>query len=151
MSLVPSPRAVLHILLCARLQRVCVLLSMKHAHHYVVGNVQSGSWSVRYRTYHLSDFAIHRQRTYFFAGVPGFEPGSGGSKGRCLTTWLHPNRWDISHSNKKRPTHIELAYKYIEKSKVSQSEIHFSCIDFRYTFLYFNHSLFWRKDADNAK
>jgi hypothetical protein len=87
----------------------------------------------------------------FFAGVPGFEPGSGGSKGRCLTTWLHPNRWDISHSNKKRPTHIELAYKYIEKSKVSQSEIHFSCIDFRFTFLYFNDSLFWRKDADNAK
>ncbi len=25
------------------------------------------------------------------AGVPGFEPGNDGSKGRCLTTWLHPS------------------------------------------------------------
>ncbi len=24
------------------------------------------------------------------AGVPGFEPGNGGIKIRCLTTWLHP-------------------------------------------------------------
>ena len=26
------------------------------------------------------------------AGVPGFEPGNGGTKNRCLTTWLHPKR-----------------------------------------------------------
>ena len=26
------------------------------------------------------------------AGVPGFEPGNGGTKIRCLTAWLHPNR-----------------------------------------------------------
>ena len=25
------------------------------------------------------------------AGMPGFEPGNGGIKIRCLTTWLHPN------------------------------------------------------------
>ena len=25
------------------------------------------------------------------AGVDGFEPSNGASKGRCLTTWLHPN------------------------------------------------------------
>jgi hypothetical protein len=25
------------------------------------------------------------------AGAAGFEPASGGSKGRCLTTWLRPN------------------------------------------------------------
>jgi hypothetical protein len=25
------------------------------------------------------------------AGVPGFEPGNGGIKTRCLTTWRHPN------------------------------------------------------------
>ncbi len=25
------------------------------------------------------------------AGVPGFEPGRGGIKIRCLTAWLHPN------------------------------------------------------------
>lgn len=24
------------------------------------------------------------------AGMPGFEPGNGGIKIRCLTTWLHP-------------------------------------------------------------
>jgi hypothetical protein len=25
------------------------------------------------------------------AGVQGFEPWNGGTKTRCLTTWLHPN------------------------------------------------------------
>jgi hypothetical protein len=25
------------------------------------------------------------------AGAPGFEPGNGGIKIRCLTTWLRPN------------------------------------------------------------
>ena len=25
------------------------------------------------------------------AGVPGFEPGNGGIKTRCLTAWLYPN------------------------------------------------------------
>src|SRR5687768_2699512 len=25
------------------------------------------------------------------AGAPGFEPGDGGTKNRCLTTWLRPN------------------------------------------------------------
>ena len=27
----------------------------------------------------------------FGAGAPGFEPGSDGSKGRCLTAWPRPN------------------------------------------------------------
>jgi hypothetical protein len=27
----------------------------------------------------------------FLAGAPGFEPGNGGIKIRCLTTWLRPN------------------------------------------------------------
>ena len=27
----------------------------------------------------------------FMAGVVGFEPTHGGTKNRCLTTWLHPN------------------------------------------------------------
>ena len=26
------------------------------------------------------------------AGAPGFEPGNGGTKNRCLTTWRRPNR-----------------------------------------------------------
>src|SRR3990167_8928194 len=47
---------------------------------------------------------IHRNRTQLFglgkrvykhahvvAGEEGFEPPNGGSKGRCLTTWLLPN------------------------------------------------------------
>ena len=25
------------------------------------------------------------------AGAPGFEPGDGGTKNRCLTAWLRPN------------------------------------------------------------
>ena len=30
------------------------------------------------------------------AGVPGFEPGRGGIKTRCLTAWLYPNRvWKL--------------------------------------------------------
>jgi hypothetical protein len=28
------------------------------------------------------------------AGAPGFEPGDGGTKNRCLTTWLRPIRAD---------------------------------------------------------
>ncbi len=30
--------------------------------------------------------------TKYVAGVAGFEPTSGDSKDRCLTTWLHPIR-----------------------------------------------------------
>ena len=29
--------------------------------------------------------------TVMLAGAPGFEPGDGGTKNRCLTTWLRPN------------------------------------------------------------
>ncbi len=34
----------------------------------------------------------------FRAGVPGFEPGNDGSKGRCLTTWLHPSFFETHDS-----------------------------------------------------
>ena len=27
------------------------------------------------------------------AGVAGFEPAHGDTKNRCLTAWLHPNKW----------------------------------------------------------
>ena len=32
-----------------------------------------------------------RREGDWLAGMPGFEPGNGGIKIRCLTTWLHPN------------------------------------------------------------
>ena len=31
------------------------------------------------------------KRPDWLAGAPGFEPGNGGIKIRCLTTWLRPN------------------------------------------------------------
>src|SRR5690606_27709189 len=31
------------------------------------------------------------RREWRLAGVPGFEPGNGGIKTRCLTAWLYPN------------------------------------------------------------
>src|SRR6185437_7140230 len=30
------------------------------------------------------------RRPHWLAGAPGFEPGNGGIKIRCLTTWLRP-------------------------------------------------------------
>ena len=33
-----------------------------------------------------------RFRRWVLAGAPGFEPGNGGIKIRCLTTWLRPTR-----------------------------------------------------------
>lgn len=33
---------------------------------------------------------VHELRIWL-AGVPGFEPGSGEIKTRCLTAWLYPN------------------------------------------------------------
>lgn len=55
----------------------------------------------------------------FNAGVPGFEPGSGGSKGRCLTAWLHPN--SVGITTQKNQLHKELVYKCIEKTPLSQT------------------------------
>ena len=38
------------------------------------------------------------------AGMPGFEPGNGGIKIRCLTTWLHPNTARANHTDlQQRP------------------------------------------------
>ena len=31
---------------------------------------------------------------WILAGAPGFEPGNGGTKNRCLTTWRRPNLRD---------------------------------------------------------
>src|SRR5690606_34568309 len=31
------------------------------------------------------------------AGAPGFEPGNGGTKNRCLTAWLRPNKSNRSN------------------------------------------------------
>ena len=36
------------------------------------------------------------------AGAPGFEPGNGGIKIRCLTTWLRPNRYRRAASKRFR-------------------------------------------------
>ena len=32
------------------------------------------------------------------AGAPGFEPGNGGTKNRCLTTWRRPSRTGLARS-----------------------------------------------------
>jgi hypothetical protein len=37
----------------------------------------------------------HTQERIWLAGAPGFEPGDGGIKIRCLTTWLRPNDFGI--------------------------------------------------------
>jgi hypothetical protein len=34
---------------------------------------------------------FHHRLLSVMAGAPGFEPGNGGIKIRCLTTWLRPN------------------------------------------------------------
>ena len=42
------------------------------------------------------------------AGAPGFEPGNGGIKIRCLTTWLRPNRYRRAAAKRfhvRRPDH----------------------------------------------
>jgi hypothetical protein len=39
------------------------------------------------------------------AGAPGFEPGNGGIKIRCLTTWLRPNRPERPNRPAKRRDH----------------------------------------------
>ena len=38
-------------------------------------------------------FGTSVTRAELGAGAPGFEPGNGGIKIRCLTTWLRPNRY----------------------------------------------------------
>ena len=35
---------------------------------------------------------ISKNKYSEMAGVPGFEPGRGGIKTRCLTAWLYPNK-----------------------------------------------------------
>src|SRR5467141_1299220 len=38
----------------------------------------------------LPHLEITPQRPHWLAGAPGLEPGNGGIKIRCLTTWLRP-------------------------------------------------------------
>ena len=50
----------------------------------------------------------HMKRLDWLAGAPGFEPGNGGIKIRCLTTWLRPNRCRRAAPNSprtRRPDH----------------------------------------------
>lgn len=51
------------------------------------------------------DFAVISKRLAGLAGAPGFEPGDGGIKIHCLTTWLRPNAVDHSgaHPPDQRP------------------------------------------------
>src|SRR5690349_1731815 len=39
---------------------------------------------------HLAQSSPGLERPHWLAGAPGFEPGNGGIKIRCLTTWLRP-------------------------------------------------------------
>ena len=32
---------------------------------------------------------------FFLAGVKGFEPLNGGTRTHCLTTWRHPNMFNL--------------------------------------------------------
>src|SRR6476619_577040 len=48
------------------------------------------------------------RRPNWLAGAPGFEPGNGGIKIRCLTTWLRPNRYRRAATKRfraRRPDH----------------------------------------------
>ena len=36
------------------------------------------------------------------AGAPGFEPGNGGTKNRCLTTWRRPKTWPAAAPAERR-------------------------------------------------
>src|SRR5262245_26192870 len=48
------------------------------------------------------------KRSDWLAGAPGFEPGNGGIKIRCLTTWLRPNkcrRTAANYPRARRPDH----------------------------------------------
>src|SRR5215218_9075294 len=41
--------------------------------------------------YTIAAFAGARVNIRRLAGAPGFEPGNGGTKNRCLTTWRRPS------------------------------------------------------------
>src|SRR4029077_11466419 len=50
----------------------------------------------------------YMKRLDWLAGAPGFEPGNGGIKIRCLTTWLRPNkcrRTAANYPRARRPDH----------------------------------------------
>ncbi len=51
------------------------------------------------------------------AGVPGFEPGNGGIKTRCLTAWLYPN----SEETLVRTERLELSRREALEPKSSVS------------------------------
>src|SRR5215213_9356605 len=51
------------------------------------------------------------------AGAPGFEPGNGGTKNRCLTTWRRPKKvWRV-HNRLKRGWQHRFAHGSITARK----------------------------------
>ena len=59
------------------------------------------------------------------AGAPGFEPGNGGTKNRCLTTWRRPNRvttWS-------RAAVISPARRRMQRPVLHFRQLHSSCED----------------------
>ena len=62
----------------------------------------------------------------YLAGVVGFEPTNGGSKNRCLTTWLHPTIRNQKPVNRK-----QLTRKYKFDSSILEQNVAFDKIFFR--------------------
>ncbi len=54
------------------------------------------------------------------AGVPGFEPGHGGIKTRCLTAWLYPTIYTLAEAM-VREARLELAYLAVPEPKSGAS------------------------------
>src|SRR5690349_16048485 len=59
----------------------------------LVGPENSGAQMATHLDFFNSFPPKKSERPYLMAGAPGFEPGNGGIKIRCLTTWLRPNRY----------------------------------------------------------
>ncbi len=51
------------------------------------------------------------------AGAPGFEPGNGGTKNRCLTAWRRPNEMWRVHNRLKPDWQLRFAYSSITARK----------------------------------
>src|SRR5258708_5538623 len=62
--------------------------------------VQHFSVSLRELSNHVLT-AIRSSRPDWVAGAPGFEPGNGGIKIRCLTAWLRPSFTELICANLK--------------------------------------------------
>ena len=79
----------------------CASHSLRHNYSHVINTVPvtheisvSARFSVPLRELH-SPTDLTRSNSWeseLVAGVAGFEPAHGGTKNRCLTAWLHPNK-----------------------------------------------------------